>query len=126
MTTSLKIPHNFVVGALLTAAVAAVLAAPALAAPSYDGLWSVVIITEKGECDRAYRYPVRISNGVLANAGNDSFVISGKVAGTGAVTVSVSHGSKSANGSGRLGSSAGVGTWTAGSCTGTWEAERRG
>lgn len=98
----------------------------ASATPGYDGLWSVVIITEKGTCDRAYRYPIRISQGTLANAGNDSFVISGKVAGNGAVTVTVSHGDKSANGSGRLSGAAGVGTWSAGSCAGTWEAERRG
>ncbi|HEV3371537.1 MAG TPA: hypothetical protein VG145_03250, partial [Xanthobacteraceae bacterium] len=36
-------------------------AAPAAATPNYDGLWSVVIVTEKGSCDRAYRYPVRIA-----------------------------------------------------------------
>jgi hypothetical protein len=31
------------------------------AVPRYDGLWSVSIVTEKGDCDRGYRYPVRIS-----------------------------------------------------------------
>ena len=43
--------------------------APAAATPNYDGLWSVVIVTEKGTCDRAYRYPVRIANGALVNDG---------------------------------------------------------
>jgi hypothetical protein len=38
------------------------------AAPRYDGLWCVSIVTEKGDCDRGYRYPIRISNGQLANA----------------------------------------------------------
>ncbi|MGB6965319.1 MAG: hypothetical protein WBD90_12715, partial [Xanthobacteraceae bacterium] len=38
------------------------------AAPRYDGLWSVSIVTEKGDCDRGYRCPIRISNGQLANA----------------------------------------------------------
>ena len=33
------------------------------AAPRYDGLWSVSIVTEKGDCDRGYRYPVRINHG---------------------------------------------------------------
>src|SRR3954467_14369750 len=28
--------------------------------PSFDGSWSVLIVTEKGKCDRAYRYPVKI------------------------------------------------------------------
>jgi hypothetical protein len=114
--------------AVLAASFASAIGASTIASatPSYDGLWSVVIITEKGSCDRAYRYPIRISQGTLANAGNDSFVISGKVASSGAITVTVSHGDKSANGSGRLHGAAGVGTWSAGSCAGTWEAERRG
>jgi len=98
---------------------------PAMSAPSYDGLWSVVIITEKGTCDRAYRYPIRISNGTLLNAGSDSFVITGKVGAGGAVTVKVSHGDRSATGSGRLSRDAGAGSWKGGDCAGTWEAERR-
>jgi hypothetical protein len=127
--TSLKNPiRSRLAFALMAASFATVVGASvsATATPSYDGLWSVVIITEKGTCDRAYRYPVRISKGTLENAGGDSFVITGKVAGSGAVTVTVSHGDKSANGSGRLSGAAGAGTWSTGSCAGTWEAERRG
>jgi len=56
----------------------------AIAVPSYDGLWSVSIITEKGDCDRGYRYPVRILNGTLASAGDTAITITGKVAGSGA------------------------------------------
>ena len=41
-------------------------ATPAGSAPSFDGIWSVVIVTQKGACDRAYRYPIRIRNGALA------------------------------------------------------------
>jgi hypothetical protein len=101
-------------------------ALPATSAPSYDGVWSVVIVTEKGTCDRAYRYPIRISNGTVVNEGSSPATISGKVASNGAVTVIVSAGSKSATGSGRLSGAAGVGSWRGGDCTGTWEAERRG
>ena len=54
---------------------------PATSAPGYDGLWSVLIVTEKGTCDRAYRYPVRISKGVLGNAGDSPITISGRVGG---------------------------------------------
>jgi hypothetical protein len=102
------------------------LAAPATSAPSYDGLWSVVIVTEKGTCDRAYRYPIRISNGSLVNAGDSPINITGKVVGNGSVTVTVSHGSKSATGSGRLAGAGGGGSWKGGDCAGIWEAERRG
>jgi len=101
-------------------------AMPAAAAPSYDGLWSVLIVTEQGDCDRAYRYPVRITGGALANAGDSPINISGKVGGNGAVTVHVSYGQKSAMGSGRLSGKAGGGSWKGGACAGTWEAERRG
>ena len=55
-------------------------ATSSFAVPRYDGLWSVSIVTEKGDCDRGYRYPIRISNGQLANAGDTAFTISGKVA----------------------------------------------
>ncbi len=101
-------------------------ATPTAATPTYDGLWSVVIVTEKGDCDRAYRYPIRISNGALANAGDTAFNISGKVGGNGAITVTVSHGDKSATGSGRLSRTDGAGSWRGGDCAGSWSAERRG
>src|SRR5262245_44512019 len=73
----------------------------ATSAPSYDGLWSVVIVTETGTCDRAYRYPIRISKGTLINAGDEAFVVTGKVSVNGSVSVTVSHGEKHATGSGR-------------------------
>jgi hypothetical protein len=41
-----------------------------MALPNYDGLWSVLIVTEKGDCDRGYRYPIRITHGILNNAGD--------------------------------------------------------
>ena len=100
-------------------------AAPAAAKPNYDGLWSVVIVTEKGDCDRAYRYPVRISNGAVQNDGPSLINVSGKVGGNGAVTVQVSAGDKTASGTGRLSGKAGGGKWSGGACAGTWEAERR-
>jgi hypothetical protein len=100
-------------------------AAPAAATPSYDGLWSVVIVTQKGTCDRAYRYPVRISNGAVQNDGPSLINVSGKVGGNGAVTVLVSAGDKSASGTGKLSGKAGGGKWSGGECAGIWEAERR-
>src|ERR1700681_185210 len=100
-------------------------AAPAAATANFDGLWSVVIVTEKGTCDRAYRYPVRITNGAVLNDGPSLINVSGKVGGNGAVTVMVSAGDKSANGTGRLSGKAGGGQWSGAGCGGHWEAERR-
>lgn len=95
----------------------------------YDGTWSVLIVTQKGDCDRAYRYPVRIANGVVGYAGEASFNVSGRVTGKGSVTVSVSRGQARADGSGRLSANSGSGSWrgksSGASCSGSWTAERR-
>ena len=97
------------------------------AKPNFDGAWSVLIVTEKGTCDRAYRYPVKIQNGAVGYAGSASFTVSGKVDPKGAVTVTVARGSQSATGTGRMSDTDAIGTWTAasGECSGTWTAERR-
>jgi hypothetical protein len=119
---------SIVSGALFTlvAASATVAATSTYAVQVYDGLWSVSIVTEKGDCDRGYRYPIRIENGALANAGSvTAITINGKVQPTGAITVIVSSGSKSATGSGRLSGDLGEGHWTGGECSGSWTAERR-
>lgn len=101
---------------------------PALAA-GHDGNWSVLIITEKGDCDRAYRYPLAVSDGHVRYAGDSSANVSGTVNASGAVKVSIRLGDKGANGSGRLSGSAGSGTWQGAgggaSCSGRWEAEKR-
>jgi hypothetical protein len=100
--------------------------APVQATGNFDGKWSVVIVTEKGDCDRAYRYPIDIRNMNLVNAGNADFDISGKVQGDGVVAVKISYGQKSASGSGRLNGSSGEGRWSGSGCAGSWMAERRG
>jgi hypothetical protein len=119
---------------VLTAlAMLAAMAVPAGSAPiaaskmSFDGQWSVLIVTEQGKCDRAYRYPIKIQNRTVDYAGSASFNVSGQVGANGAVVVTVSRGSQSAKGTGRMSGTDGSGTWTAGSgeCSGTWTAERR-
>ena len=99
--------------------------APVQATGNFDGKWSVVVVTEKGDCDRAYRYPIDIRNMTLVNAGNSSFDISGRVQGDGAVAVKISYGQKTAAGSGRLSGTSGEGRWSGGACAGSWTAERR-
>ena len=116
----------FVCSALAVAA--AVLAlGPAEAVPSYDGVWSVVIITRAGLCDPSYRYPVRISNGQVLNAGKSQVHITGRVGKNGAVVVNVNSEGKNAIGTGRLAEKTGGGSWTGGNgaCAGVWQAERR-
>ena len=130
MTLSHTIRPATALAALAILASSALPASPApmgATKPNFDGTWSVLIVTEQGTCDRAYRYPVKIENGSVGYAGTASFNVSGKVGDNGAVTVMVSRGSQSAKGTGRMSGSDGAGTWTAGSgdCSGTWTAERR-
>jgi hypothetical protein len=94
---------------------------------AYDGDWSVVIYTKRGDCDRALRYSLHIVGGrVLAD--DQSYQLRGAVAPGGAIRVTVAEGGRSASGSGRLFGNSGHGQWrtSSGECTGQWTAERRG
>ena len=116
--------------ALLVAATAAFGSAGVASAGSpFDGRWSVVIQTEHGSCDRAYRYGLLIQNGKVRYAGDSPFEVRGQVVSSGAVHVRVSHGATYADGHGRLGQDNGSGVWQGvgdGECSGRWFAERRG
>jgi hypothetical protein len=111
--------------AALIAASAALAANTSFAVPRYDGVWSVSIFTTKGDCIASYRYPMRIANGVLANGGDLAINVSGRVAPSGAVRVTLSHGDTRAAAAGRLSGGFGGGSWSGASCSGSWTAQRR-
>lgn len=122
---------QFLRNSVLFAAVLTVLGSfgqPARAA-GHDGNWSVLIITEKGDCDRAYRYPLAVADGHVRYTGDSSANVQGTVSSGGAVRVSIRLGDKGANGSGQLSGNSGSGTWQGAgggsSCSGRWEAEKR-
>lgn len=96
---------------------------------SFDGSWSVLIITDTGECDRAYRYGIRIKDGQIVYGGEAGVTFTGRVESNGQVKATVGRGEQRATGSGRLSGSDGAGTWkgrsNTGACGGRWEAERR-
>ncbi|MDI1343924.1 MAG: hypothetical protein PSV22_07490 [Pseudolabrys sp.] len=98
-------------------------------AASHDGNWSVLIVTEKGTCDKAYRYSVAVANGQVRYQGDTAVNFNGTVDQRGAVTVNIRLGEQGASGTGRLAKDSGTGTWRgvggAGQCAGRWEAERR-
>jgi hypothetical protein len=122
---------SLVVVSAMTAAIAAA-PAPAHAQAAFNGTWSVLIITDRGPCDRAYRYPLQVKNGRVTYGGQADFKVDGRVKANGAVEVTVSRGQQRADGSGRLvaGSGSGSGTWqgagSSSNCSGTWTAEKRG
>ena len=92
----------------------------------YDGSWSVVIKTTRGECPAAVRAALHIVGGKVA-ADGVGYDAAGHVASDGSIRVTVSAGGKSAGGSGHLSNQAGSGVWktSTGECSGQWTAERR-
>jgi hypothetical protein len=101
----------------------------ARAQAGFDGPWSILIVTEAGECDRAYRYGVQIDHGRLVYDGTAGVELTGTVDRSGRVSATVQRGEQGAVGTGRLSGDRGRGTWrgrsSTGQCNGYWEAERR-
>jgi hypothetical protein len=105
----------------------AALATESPARTPYDGAWSVLIVTTRGDCDRAYRYGITIANGnILYDGGVVNLY--GRVGSNGAIRVTVTSGNARANGTGRLNRRAGRGGWFGSSgqsaCSGYWQASR--
>ena len=123
-------PQKFAAISLAGALLASGWAAPALSAAKYDGDWSVVVITERGDCDRAYRYPVKVVNGTIQYSSEAGISITGHVDGSGRLRASIRRGQQRADGNGRLSGAGGAGVWSGRDnvkeCSGRWEAERRG
>jgi hypothetical protein len=104
-------------------------ALPATARGAFDGNWSVLVVTQHGGCDQAYRYAIHIVNGRVTYD-DSSFNVSGSVDANGRVRVNISAGGQGASGSGQLSGNSGQGQWRGQSsnsgCSGYWQAERRG
>ena len=111
--------------AVVTSTVSAGLSAHAA---SFDGPWSVLVITKSGPCDQSYRYGLMIRGASVSYLGGGAVSVSGRVTPSGQVQVSVSAGGQSAYGTGRLSQSRGGGTWQGqgfgGACAGVWSASR--
>jgi hypothetical protein len=101
----------------------------ARAQAGFDGLWTILIVTEAGECDRAYRYAVQIDHGRLVYDGGAGVELTGTVDRSGRIAATVQRGAQGAVGTGRLAGDRGRGTWqgksSSSQCSGYWEAERR-
>ena len=112
--------------AMLTVAVPA--SAPAVAKGTFDGAWSVLIVTEKGTCDRAYRYPGQDRQRHRRLRGR---CVLYRLRPRPADRRRDRHGRARHPERQRLGPACrptgGTGSWVAGSgeCSGTWTAERR-
>jgi hypothetical protein len=107
-------------------AVSAIAATPSAHAASFDGPWSVLVITKSGACDQSYRYGLMIRGSSVSYLGGAAVSVSGRVSPNGHVNVNVSAGGQSAAGVGRLSAGRGSGTWRgqgpSGGCSGVWSA----
>jgi len=122
---------HFTRALVLTAALAgsaSALAPAANAAGKFDGTWSVMIVTRAGGCDPSYRFGGQIINGIIYYTGGGPVSLTGRVAPSGAISVTVSSGANHAVGTGRLSANSGGGTWRgqgpSGACSGSWSAQR--
>ena len=95
------------------------------AASSYDGKWSVSVVTEQGSCD-AYKWDLGIAGGRIDEHG---FIAqaSGRVDQRGGVNLVFTRGSDQLAATGVLTGLDGSGRWTLPSrqCSGRWKAEKR-
>jgi hypothetical protein len=93
----------------------------AIAQPSYDGVWNVIVRTRTGSCDPTSSYALTVADGKVSGPAG----VSGSVSRSGDVKVSI--GAAYANG--HLDGSAGSGKWNAASggvpCSGGWVATKQ-
>ena len=112
---------------LLVPFAGALLAPPAFAAQPFDGQWSVEVITEKGTCDQAYRWNIRVSEGHVVTTPDMPARATGSISPKGAISVNFSRGNDTMSAKGSASGDWASGEWTAPTlgCTGRFRAERR-
>lgn len=115
------IKSRLVVGAFALSVICGAAVTPASA--SFDGTWTVSIITTRGVCEAGMALPISITSGRVASTMSEVGV-SGRVGESGSITVTVIQGIKRAFGIGRLAEGSGSGTWRGGPCSGTWTAQK--
>ena len=114
------------VAAIAAVAIPDAASAAARVAGPYDGVWTTVFATTRGNCRSGYSVPFTVAGTRVSSAGGGR--VSGSVRRGGRVAVSVSVGASHASGGGRLVGNSGSGRWsgiiTGDRCSGTWQATR--
>jgi hypothetical protein len=117
---------KFLFAAATIAALGVPGSAEARGAVSYDGTWTTVFATTRGNCSSGLSVPFLVYGGRVSSAGGGH--VSGSVNRTGGVAVAVSIGASHASGGGRLVGNSGYGRWSGiiqgDRCAGTWQASR--
>jgi hypothetical protein len=119
-TTTLK--RTF---AALSLTAGVILSAPSSANPaSFDGTWSVSLVSSGGMCGSGSSSVLTVRNGSVR--GGSGVSVSGQVGPSGSVSLSLNKSGISGFASGRLSGSSGSGSWSVASlgCSGHWTARR--
>src|SRR5215203_4027287 len=75
---------------------------------SYNGRWTVRLVTDSGPCDQSYSTVISVQDGQVR--GGDA-IVSGAVSPGGSVTIAIRKGVASGTASGQLRGKSGSGTW---------------
>jgi hypothetical protein len=100
-------------------------ASTAQAAGSFDGRWSVQLVTERGNCNPTYNWSVAVADGRIVDGG--MFVqTAGDIDGRGRVRLQITHGNDVVAAFGKVAGEAGRGAWRSPTlqCSGAWTAQR--
>jgi hypothetical protein len=114
----------------LIISVMCVAAQVAMAQAPHDGSWAIEIITERGACERLYRYYVEVEGQAVrlrSMTGETSQATTGLVRPDGSIKATLGQTEDPVNVSGRLAATSGTGIWSAPArqCTGRWSAHKR-
>jgi hypothetical protein len=101
---------------------------PRLAAPAgHDGVYAVEIVTQRGSCDRVYRWTISVAGGRVSTPADALMQTAGQVDARGRVALSFRRDAQVASVTGKLDGQSGSGTWSSPSlqCAGAWRAARQ-
>jgi hypothetical protein len=96
----------------------------------HDGSWAIEIVTERGACERLYRYYVVVEGQAVrlrSMTGETSEAAMGLVRADGRINATLGQADDPVNVKGRLAATSGAGVWSAPArqCTGRWSAHKR-
>jgi hypothetical protein len=105
------------------------LSAQALQVPQ-DGSWAIEVMTERGDCERVYRYYVVVSGNAVhlrSPFGETSQAPVGLMRKDGRIDVTIGQADDPVSVKGQLGAASGGGNWSAPArnCAGRWSASKR-
>jgi hypothetical protein len=94
-------------------------------AATYDGRWSVSVVTRSGNCD-SYRWNLGITEGHVTDVEGQKGSSSGGIAPNGKVAITLARASDTLSVTGLARGAAASGSWSSPSrsCSGTWDARK--